>query len=282
MTFQGCLGENYDFKVREVTARSALSLSNLDDLQYSLNPYRGCTMGCKFCYSPHFLREDREWGTFVDVRRNIPQVLAKEIRTMDMGEVGISTVTDPYQPIEKDLEVTRRCLEVLTRKNWPISIQTKSTLVARDLDLIRLVTKRDIGITMTSTDDAVRRLYEPNTSPVDEQFELLEGLGRMGIYTWIFVGPIVPFVTDECVEELVSRANDAGVRCIMVDGLRDKGRAWDRMEAFYQGWRPELVEEFRRLRSEGQDHFMDVARRISEACDRYYIKCRNYVGKDRL
>lgn len=269
-------------KVKEVTARTALSPSNLEGLDYSLNPYRGCGMNCLFCYSPFMLHEERDWGSFVDVRRNIPQILAKEIKKKVMGEVGISTVTDPYQPLEKELEITRRCLEVLTRKNWPISIQTKSTLVARDIDLIRLVTKRDVGMTITSTDDEVRRMYEPGTCPSDEQFQLLEGLGQMGIYTWVFIGPIIPFVTEECVEDLVSKADGAGVRCIMVDGLRDKGKAWERMEGFYQRWRPELVEDLRKLRKDGGKYFVSVANSIEKACKARNMDCHVYVGTNRL
>jgi DNA repair photolyase len=239
-------------------------------------------MNCRFCYSPAILHEERIWGTFVDVKRNIPQVLAKEIKKKMPGEVGISTVTDPYQPIEKDLEVTRRCLEVLTRKNWPISIQTKSTLMARDIDLIRLVTKRDVGMTITSTDDDVRRMYEPGTCPSEEQFQLLDGLSQMGIYTWVFVGPIIPFVTEECVEDLVAKADRAGVRCVMVDRLRDKGRAWEKMEGFYQRWRPELVDDFRRLREDGGKYFQTVANNIEKACKARNMECYVYVDTDRL
>ena len=278
----GSLQQGSDIKVKEVVARSALQPSGLEGLDYTLNPYKGCQHDCLYCYSPFILREEREWGTFVDVRRNIPQVLAKEIKKREKGIVGISTVTDPYQPIEKDLEVTRNCLEVLLRKNWPISIHTKSSLVGRDIHLIKLFTKRDLGMTITSVDDEVRRLYEPGTPSADEQFQVLEGFAEAGVYTWVFVGPIVPFVTEDSVNAIVTRAKKAGVGKLMVDGLRARGRSWERMEGFVKKWRPELLDDFKKVKDHGNDHFMKVANRFEKACEALGLRCEVFVGRSDL
>ena len=89
-------------KIREVKCKSALSSSSLPGLDYSLNPYRGCQHNCAYCYVPNVLRIQRkEWGSFVEVKTNIPVVLSKELKKKKPGVVGLSTVTDPYQPIEK-------------------------------------------------------------------------------------------------------------------------------------------------------------------------------------
>ena len=131
--------------VGELSCKAALSRSGLPGFDYALNPYRGCQHGCiycyspetlrekRVCYSPETLREKREWGSFVEVKRNIPGVLAKELRRLKKGVVGIGTVTDAYQPVEERYGVTRRCLEQLLRRDFPICIQTKSSLVERDI-----------------------------------------------------------------------------------------------------------------------------------------------------
>ena len=123
-------------EVNEITVKSALSKSSLPGLVYALNPYRGCQHACTYCYAPSVLREKRRWGEFVDVKMNLPDALAKDLERLPIGIVGIGTVTDAYQPIEKKYALTRKCLEALLEKDWPISIQTKSDLVLRDLDLI--------------------------------------------------------------------------------------------------------------------------------------------------
>ena len=114
--------------VTTISCKSALSQSRLLGYDYALNPYRGCEHGCSYCYAPYVLHEDREWGGFVDVKLDIPSVLSKELGRRKKGVVGISTVTDPYQPIEKKYELTRTCLEHLLRHDFPICIQTKSAL----------------------------------------------------------------------------------------------------------------------------------------------------------
>ena len=120
--------------IKEVKCKTALSKSNLPGLDYSLNPYRGCMHNCAYCYVPNVLRINREeWGKFVEVKINIQNVLSKEVKTKKQGIVGISTVTDPYQPIEKRNKITRFCLEQLLKYDFPISIQTKSSLVLKDI-----------------------------------------------------------------------------------------------------------------------------------------------------
>ena len=268
--------------IKEISCKSALQPSGLEGLDYSLNPYRGCLNACRYCYSPAILREEREWGTFVDVRRNMPQVLAKEIKKKEKGVVGISTVTAPYQPVERELQVTRHCLEVLMKKNWPVSIQTKSSDVGHDIDIIKHFSKAEVGMTVTSADDEVRRMYEPMTSPVEEQFQVLGGFHEVGVHTWVFIGPIIPFVTEETCVEIVNKAFWAGVQTVMVDGLRKRGKSWTATEEFIREWRPELLDKFQDIRKKPDEYFMSVAKTIEKACRQRGIHCQNFVGSDKL
>lgn len=217
-------------KVREVSCTTALSPSNLPGLDYALNPYRGCSIGCVYCYSPAVLREGRPWGRFVDVKRNVPAVLAKELKRKPRGVVGIGTVTDGYQPLEGRYHLTRYCLEQLARFDFPVSIQTKSSLVLKDLDLLRKLSEAEVGVTITTLDDSMRRRFEPFSSPASRRIETLRALNRAGIRTWAFIGPILPGATDTTAERLLLAVRDAGTPHVMIDRLRFRPTVWERVE----------------------------------------------------
>lgn len=217
-------------KVREVSCSSALSPSSLPGLDYALNPYRGCSIGCTYCYSPSVLREERPWGRFVDVKRNIPAVLARELKRKARGVVGIGTVTDGYQPLEGRYHLTRYCLEQLAGHDFPVSIQTKSSLVLRDVELLRRQREVEVGVTITTMDEAMRRRFEPFSSPSVRRVEALRSLNAAGIRTWAFVGPILPGATDATAESLLRAVRDAGTAHVMIDRLRYRPGVWERME----------------------------------------------------
>ncbi|HEY7588304.1 MAG TPA: radical SAM protein [Thermoplasmata archaeon] len=217
-------------KIREVSCKTALSPTRLPGLDYALNPYRGCGIGCVYCYSPSVLREERPWGRFVDVKRNIPGVLAKELKRLDRGVVGLGTVTDGYQPIEVRYHLSRYCLEQLARFDFPVSIQTKSSLVRKDLDLLKRMRDVEVGMTITTMDDGMRRRFEPFSSPSDRRTETLRSLNAAGIRTWAFVGPILPGVTETTLPRLLEAIRDAGTEHVMFDRLRFREGIWERME----------------------------------------------------
>ena len=121
--------------VREITAKSVLSKSQVYD--YVVNPYVGCSHSCRYCYAAfmkRFTGHREKWGEFVDIKINAPELLAGEIRKKRPGRVWVSGVCDPYQAAEKKYRLTRRCLEVLLENQWPVTIQTKSSLVLRDIE----------------------------------------------------------------------------------------------------------------------------------------------------
>ncbi len=222
-------------KVREVSCSTALSPTRLPGLDYALNPYRGCSIGCVYCYSPAVLREDRSWGRFVDVKRSIPAVLAKELRRKPRGVVGIGTVTDGYQPLEMRYHLTRYCLEQLSRFDFPVSVQTKSSLVLRDLDVLRRVEDVEVGMTITTMDEAMRRRFEPFSSPARRRIEALQVLNAAGVRTWAFVGPILPAITETTAEDLLRAVRDAGTRRVMIDRLRFRPGVWERVDRAVEG-----------------------------------------------
>ncbi len=186
----------------EIFVKNALSQSKLQSTDYALNPYRGCEHQCVYCYSPYVLHMPiDEWKRYVYVKINLPTVLNKELKRK-RGFITIGTVTDAYQPAERKYEITRKSLEVLLRNRARISILTKSSLILRDLDIIKNFDEAHIGVTITTLDDSLRRKTEPNSSSIDSRLRVLEEF-RDYVITYAFVGPIFPEITEPYIEDIV-------------------------------------------------------------------------------
>lgn len=221
-------------KINEVICKTALSKSNLPGLDYSLNPYRGCEHSCAYCYVPNVLRIKRdEWGNFVDVKTNIPVVLAKELKTKKRGIVGLSTVTDPYQPIEEKYKLTRYCLEQLLRYDFPVHIQTKSDLVIRDIDLISKFKEIEVMFSIGTINDSERKILEPNASTIKNRLNAMKKLSDKGIKTSVFFGPIYATIKDESIPEIVDIFLSHGAKEIMLDKFNLKPGISDEIVSFF-------------------------------------------------
>ena len=207
--------------IKEIIAKTALSPSKLPGLDYALNPYRGCEHACVYCYAPSVIHWDKgKWGELVEVKVNLPRILSKELRVKKKGVVGLGTVTDPYQPAEKKYEITRRCLELLLMHDFPVCIQTKSSLVLRDIDLLKKFSNIEVGVTLTALDESVREKLEPGASSVEERLRALGELSKNGINTWVFLGPVMPYITD--VGALIDAIAKVKPKYVLVDKLRLK------------------------------------------------------------
>ncbi len=206
----------------EKWCRTALSPSRLPGLDYSLNPYYGCAHACRYCYVPNVLHVDRKKWNRAYAKVNIPTVLQKELRSKKEGIVGISTVTDPYQPVEREYELTRKCLSVLLRKDFPVNIQTKSDLVVRDMDIIKKFSRAAVGITVTTLDEEDAGLLEPGAPPVEKRLDAAREMADRGLYVYIFFGPVFPDMGTDEVDEYVRTFVDAGAREIIIDSLHLK------------------------------------------------------------
>jgi DNA repair photolyase len=179
--------------VREIYARSILSKSKIYD--YTINAYTGCQHGCTYCYARFMKRTTghiEPWGEFVDIKINAPELLQKEITRKTRGKVWISGVCDAYQPLEAKYELTRKCLEILVAHNWPITVQTKSPLVLRDIDLLKEASDVEVGLTVTTADDQMRKLFEPDAPPIEARIKALDELYKAGIKTFAMIAPMLP------------------------------------------------------------------------------------------
>jgi DNA repair photolyase len=242
--------------VREVRARSVLSRSQI--YPYVVNPYTGCQHGCSYCYArfmKRFTRHEEPWGDFVDVKVNAVDLLPAEIRRKPMGRVWVSGVCDPYQPLEARYRLTRQCLEILVRNGWPVTVQTRSPLVVRDLDIFRAAADLEVGLSVTTADDGIRRLFEPNAPPIGDRLEALDQLHRAGVKTYAMVAPMLPGA--EGLGDLLPGRIDH----LLVDRMN-----YHHADALYRRHRLES--------GRSDDFFRRTARSLVAACEASGIECR--------
>ncbi|MFW6047694.1 MAG: radical SAM protein [Candidatus Natronoplasma sp.] len=239
-------------EINLVSCKTALSISHLES-DYALNPYRGCSHGCRYCYSPCVLREERTWGEFLDVKRNIPNVLSKELKKKKRGLVRIGSVTDPYQEAEEKFELTRRCLEQLSRDDFPVLIQTKSGLVKRDIDLFKKMDS-DIGFTITSLDENFREKFEPNAPPVSERLSAIRELREEGLDLWVFIGPLFPYLNDgrKDLLRLKKTLESLDIEDIYLDKLNMRKGVWDNIKPMLE---PDMQRRYKNIYFDSNDYF---------------------------
>jgi len=139
-----------------------------------------------------FTGHTEPWGQFVDAKVKAPELLQREITRKTRARVWISGVCDPYQPIEAKYRLTRQCLEILAQNNWPVTIQTRSALVLRDLDILQTGREFEVGMSVTTADERIRRLFEPDAPPIEARIHALDELHQNGLRTFVMIAPMLP------------------------------------------------------------------------------------------
>jgi DNA repair photolyase len=187
---------------------------------YTANLYKGCTHGCAYCYAPSLTHDERKWGRYVDVKVNAHMILERELRGLRRDQVFLSSASDPYQPVEAKYGITRRCLEVLLRNGFPVSILTRSPLVLRDLPLLAKFAWVRVGMSITTV--PVRH-FEPGVPPLQRRIVTLKRLAKAGIPTWVSLAPVIPGIMMVDLEQLFEDMSDAGVSSVSFGILRFTG-----------------------------------------------------------
>ncbi len=204
-------------QVQEVEARSALTDftqgGRTTGEAWSLNPYAGCQHQCSYCYVPDTIHAERwRWGTYVIAKTNLPTVLAREMRRKPRLTTYISTGTDPYQPVEEERRITRACLQVLARRDWPVDILTRGPLVTRDIDLLSRFSQIRVGLSIPTLDDDLRRLLEPAAPPIPARLAALRRLADAGLTVYANYCPAYPFTKDITPGDLAQTFREAGAQ----------------------------------------------------------------------
>lgn len=258
---------------REIACRTILSPSGIPGADYSINPYVGCAHACAYCYAHYMQRysgHDEPWGSFVDLKVNAPRVLIRQLRRIPRASIFMSSVTDPYQPAEKHARITRNILEILAPLPHSVGIHTKSSLVTRDVDVLRAFKDVSVTFTIVTGDEDAARCIEPRASTVGERIKALELLSRAGIETAVFIGPIIPFVTEKNVQNLITRLSDAGVRKIMLDDLHYFSRIKERLLPALYAYDRDVA---RRAPGVTKNYYQQVAQTILKSCRARGMEC---------
>jgi DNA repair photolyase len=182
-------------KVKEIFAKTILTKTAIPGFDYCINPYVGCSHGCRYCYASfmkRFTGHLEPWGEFIDVKVNAPYLLRKQLKRAKQGVVALSTVTDPYQPIEKKYQLTRKCLEALLDARLSVNLLTRSPLCLRDVDLFKQFKRMKVGLSITTHDEGIKKIFEPCSPSISSRVKALRALRQEKIGTYAFIGPMLP------------------------------------------------------------------------------------------
>ena len=216
-------------KIKEIKAKNIIVKSKLPDADYVVNPYTGCEFGCIYCYASFMGRFVNEsignWGNYVYVKTNAVELFDKEIDRIPDKDTTIllSSVTDPYQGIESKYRLTRGILEIVARKQYggEIGILTKSSMVTRDMDVLKKIPHADIGMTITTTDDELSRFLELRATATSMRIKTLGELNKAGLRTYAFVGPLLPHFRykPELLDKLFASLVETGVSQVYIEHI---------------------------------------------------------------
>lgn len=190
----------------------------LSEYDYSLNPYVGCSFGCSYCYAAFFAPPDQQatWGDWVRVKRNAALKLSRIRRSLAGKTIYMSSATDPYQPMERRLELTRSLLPILAEKGAQLVVQTRTPLVVRDIDLLQRFNRVCVNFSITTDSEEVRRAFEPRNPPIPDRLDAATMVAAAGIPVAITISPLLPL---EDPKQFAEKVRATGARRFAIDPL---------------------------------------------------------------
>jgi len=250
-------------KIKKIHAKTILNhVRQPDDwfgLKYNMNLYRGCQHRCIYCDSRSLCYQIEDFDGEVLIKVNAPELLADALpRKRVVGTIGFGSMNDPYMPIEKQYQITRKCLEIIAKNKFPIHIITKGDLVLRDLDLLKEINQVYCAVTFTITtaDDDLCKKIEPGSPATSRRFEAMRSLSEEGILTGISLMPILPYINDneENIRSIVSCTAENGGKYLIPSlgvTLRDRQRhyLYNELDKLFPGISSKYIKSF------GGDYF---------------------------
>jgi len=210
--------------------RIALSKSGLENTDYSLNPYVGCSHACVYCYAPFVLKKDPlEWKNTIIVKKNLPEILSREL-PKKRGSILIGSVTDAYQPCEEIYEITRKSLIKMLYYQPETTILTKSDLVLRDLDIISRFEKIEVGFTINTLDEKFKRIIEPNSPSIER---ILNAMEKINVRKYVMIAPIHKNIMNE-IENMFRIFSDLDVSYVIMDRFRYRNGMNENILPYFQ------------------------------------------------
>ena len=257
-----------------VKAKGILSSDN------GLNLYRGCTHGCIYCDSRSTCYQINHLFEDIAVKENALELLEKALRAKRRPcMIGTGSMTDPYIPLEEKLQMTRGALEIMERHGFGVAIQTKSTRILRDLDILQRInekTKAVVQMTLTTHDDALCRILEPNVSVTSERVAALKTVRDAGIPTVVWLCPILPYINDtrENIEGILESCIDAGVKGVLCFNmgltLREGNREYfyAQLDKHFPGRKEQYIRDFGSRYDCSSPHNMELMRYYHKICEK--------------
>lgn len=262
-----------------VDAKGILSSGN------GMNLYRGCTHGCIYCDSRSVCYQFTHDFEDIEVKRNAPELLEKALRSKRKRcMIGTGAMCDPYMQCEEQLRLTRKCLELIEEYGYGLAIQTKSDLILRDLDLLQSINRKSkcvVQMTLTTYDEELCRILEPNVCTTKRRYEVLQMMRESGIPTVVWMSPLLPFINDtkENVQGILDYGIQAGVYGILCFGIGLTLRQGNR-EYFYQAldrYFPGLHEKYHKKYAYDyeitSDNHRELMALLQTECRKHNIVC---------
>ncbi|MEM2215958.1 MAG: radical SAM protein [Nitrososphaerota archaeon] len=208
-------------------------------IKYSFDPYTGCSHGCLYCYASSYIRDFHNCRP----KKKLIEMVKKDlVRLPENSIISMSNSSDPYPQIEKELKLTRICLEEFCKYPIRLLVVTKSDIVLRDIDLLREVGAA-VTISITTLDDSLARKIEPSAPPPSKRIQALAKMSEEGVNTGLRLDPIIPMLNDHDIRRLLAEARDAGVKHVVSSTYKPRFDGWRRMIHVF----PELEESLRKL-----------------------------------
>jgi DNA repair photolyase len=246
-------------RYQEVTCRSALNAVKGMPFNWTLNPYRGCTHACHYCFARRYhtqfeLGPDDHFSSVIFVKRNLPEVLARELdkSSWTREQVAVGTATDPYQPIEGHYKLTRRALDALLAARTPIGLVTKGPMVVRDADLLAELGRRagcTVYMSVPTVDESAWEALEPGTAHPLQRLRAVRALRKAGVNAGVLMAPVVPgFTTQPArLEATIKAIAEHGAAFMGANLMYLKGGTKDHFVGFLETEFPGMVDGYRRL-----------------------------------
>ncbi|MDM4765986.1 PA0069 family radical SAM protein [Pelomonas sp. SE-A7] len=282
-------------------AKKIISRNNSPDIPFeqSINPFQGCEHGCVYCYArpTHAyvgLSPGIDFETKVFAKMNAAELLEKELdsSTYEPALIALGANTDPYQPIERKLEITRAIVEVLTRRRVPFSVTTKNALVTRDIDFLAPAAERGlcrVNVSLATLQPSLARIMDPRASSPESRLRAIEKMSRAGIPVSVFVSPMIPTINDVELERILKASAEAGATYASMILLRLPREVLDLFVEWLEGHFPLRAKHVMSLISQargGKDYDSNffarmkgsgpyaqlLSQRFSRACSKYGLK----------
>ncbi|MDI6644034.1 MAG: radical SAM protein [Methanobacteriaceae archaeon] len=262
--------------VKEVESKSILSKTAIPKADYVINPYIGCSHGCIYCYArfmKRFTGHKEPWGSFLDIKINSPQLVPKKTNKYHDKYILISSVTDPYLQFEREYQITRKILENLLPLDLNLMILTKSHLVLRDLDIIKKFQKKEVGISISTLDEDLRKKLEPSAPSIQSRLNTLNRIHKQGVRNYLFISPIFPYLTDW--KQIIDLTRDY-VDYYMFENLNVIGSVWPSVKKFLDENHPGLTEEYHQIYFKDNIYWEMVKYEIINFCENENLEFEIY------